>query len=159
MSSENMHYSMKDQEEWDARDWEEYERDEMRNEAITAEEFAKNQSDWDEKFGMSCQLIFKALGEQQGTLDTNTFDFMFYATKMAVDVIANKQPCTLNHAYTILGYKMHKSCKNCGTELGRGAYHTTECGSISLKSSYVGNFCCFVCAKESVLNNTDPVPF
>ena len=112
-----MHYSTKDQKEWDARDWEEYERDEMRNEAITAEEFAKNQSDWDEKFGMSCQLIFKALHEQQGIHDTTTFDFMFYATKMAVDVIANKQPCTLDHAYTILGYNMHCASDGDGNEV------------------------------------------
>ena len=138
-----MHYSMKDDTEWDARDWEEYERDEMRAEAMTAEEFAKNQSDWDEKFGMSCQLISQALHEQQGIHDTTTFEFMLYATKMAVDVIANKKQCTLDYAYTILGYNMTKSCKNCGTP-------KTQTNQV---------FCSFGCAKESVLNNTDPVPF
>ena len=106
MSSENIHYSMKDSQNWNQQDIEMFERDELSSNNMTPKEFAEGQPDWDEKIGICTQLLFRVLEEQNGMIDVSAFDFMYMIQEFAISVIAHRAPCTLDQAYEIAGYDM-----------------------------------------------------
>ena len=105
VSSENNHYSMKDQSEWSHADWDEHKRCQEQNQ-LTPLEYGECQPDWDEKYGKCTQIMYRVLEEQKGITDVSAFDFMHLIQEFTIQVVVHKVPCTLDQAYEVAGYDM-----------------------------------------------------
>ena len=74
-------------------------------------DFAIAQPEWHTVLGECLELIYRALGEQNGT-EQSAFFLYHRAENLAVDVIACQREKTLVEAYRELGYDMDTEQSN-----------------------------------------------